>query len=222
MCIAIFKAPGKTLSKEILQRCFERNPHGAGFAFAKNRKLRMAKGFFKFENFWKNFNENQEGNAAIVHFRFASAGVIDKRNCHPWRIDDNHAMIHNGTLWDFIFENNEEEEDKNPNPMNLSDTGMFNHHVLRPMFRDFKGFHRTRYGNYLLQKAMDNRSKMIILNNEGKATIIREEAGEWFEGCWYSNDGYKEFSKYCGTLLPWQYELPLEYPDETKEKEIEA
>jgi len=204
MCQAIFKPANQTLDPVTLRRCFDRNPHGAGFAYAVNNKLNVRKGFFTFEEFWDAFNPIQEGAPAIIHFRYASAGVISPENCHPFRIDANHAMIHNGTFWDFA-----DAESKQ------SDTGHYTSKLLRPLFKRDQHFWKTNIGHYLLVKTMGY-SKMIILSNNGKVGIVNEEAGQWAgeenESCWFSNDGYLEESEYCGTTFPRQLYFNLTYP----------
>jgi hypothetical protein len=54
MCIAIYKPKGEEVSKDRLRNSFNRNPHGAGFAFAEGAgKVHIRKGFFTFDQFWK-------------------------------------------------------------------------------------------------------------------------------------------------------------------------
>lgn len=201
--MAIAKKSEATLDRDILKRCFERNPHGAGFAIAKEGKLTVEKGYFNFDEFWDNFNAIQKDVPAIVHFRYASAGNINPKNCHPWLIDKNHAMIHNGTLWSFVCDNSE-----------LSDSGLYTKLVLRPLFKSNRLFWKTKYGRYLLTEPLGTRSKMIILSNKGEFTIFNEEFGEWSneeeKDVWYSNDGFKEESEYCGTTYPRQLTLNLQ------------
>ena len=59
MCIAIIKPKDKHISDEALKNCYERNPDGAGLAFAKNGKLYIMKGIFnsnlRIERFLKNY-----------------------------------------------------------------------------------------------------------------------------------------------------------------------
>jgi predicted glutamine amidotransferase len=210
MCIAILARPETILQKDVLARCFARNPHGAGFAVAKEGELYIDKGFFDFEQFWNCFDTLQEGATKLVHFRYASAGNINQLNCHPWRIDKDHCMVHNGTLMDFIA---------NPEKTPLSDTGLFNKYVLKPIFKKYRNLWKTQVGNYLLTQCMQyKRNKMVILSSKGDYIILNEEEGVWHEGAWWSNDGFLEFSEYCGTTLP--YQLPLPFKDE-EEEEVE-
>lgn len=210
MCNYIILEKNKTVNKEVLERCFERNPSGCGFAASIDNKLIIRKGFFDFEQLWQEFSQVQGKYACMIHFRFASAGVIDQDNCHPFRIDKNHAMVHNGTLYDFISSDENET---------LSDTGLFNKFVLKPMFKHWGNFHKSKIGRYFLEKSMDNRSKMVIMNNKGEFLFIRKEAHVEEEGIIWANDGFREFSTYCRTTLPIQYYLPLDYFNKEEKKE---
>ena len=37
---------------------------------------------------------------------------------------------------------------------------------------------------------------MIFMDNKGKVDIVNEDAGEWVDGCWYSNGGIKNYVGY--------------------------
>jgi hypothetical protein len=207
MCITLIKkASGAPISKDILYRCFDRNPHGAGLAFASNNKITLVKGFFRPEDLWDYYKKMPQDVVTLMHFRFASTGTIDPKNCHPWRIDKEHVMVHNGTVWDFWSEKSE-----------ISDTGRFVHMLLQPLFKKDKFFWRRKVGQYLLNKVLWP-GKMIILRNNGDYVIFNEQAGEWHEGSWFSNDGYKDESVYCNTLFPRQLCLPLEFPQDEDEE----
>jgi predicted glutamine amidotransferase len=115
MCIAIVKRKDVAIpSYETLETCFDNNPDGAGFAFKKDNEkgVEVKKGFFTFESFYKELIENiNEKDTAIIHFRYATHGIKDANNCHPFMfkefshfdkyneyIHNNCAMIHNGVI----------------------------------------------------------------------------------------------------------------------------
>src|SRR5436853_6269879 len=111
MCLAIAKPRNKILSRSDLARGFEANDDGAGFAFAWRGKLTVQKGFFDFNSFWRAFNKIPKNAPAIVHFRKVSYGIKSKANCHPFLIDKNLAMIHNGSLHDWTGNENTRKSD---------------------------------------------------------------------------------------------------------------
>jgi len=127
MCILLFKPSSINLTKSTLKECFKNNPHGAGFAIpnTKQESVEIEKGFFSFRSFWLRFKEVQALNLPmIIHFRVATSGVIDRNNCHPWRITKKYAMAHNGVIQGKLGITSEK----------TSDTGLYVKHILRPTF----------------------------------------------------------------------------------------
>ena len=183
MCIAVLRKSNAVLSRETLKRCFEKNDDGAGFVFAHGRKLILEKGFFTFNKFWNAFSKVPKNCPAIIHFRIASSGLKNKKNCHPFLINQNCAMAHNGILHDWVGE----EKDKK------SDTVHFVEQILRPLLSKVPRAYLDILFQHMLEKTIDVGNKMIFLDANGRHSILREYAGEWDKkkGCWFSNDGYK-------------------------------
>ena len=98
MCVAIVKPSGVPIpERNVLKICFKNNPDGAGFAYCRNGKNYICKGFFTFSHFWNalmsaNIKKNE---AALIHFRVATHGNIDKFTCHPFLITDNYDSLLN-------------------------------------------------------------------------------------------------------------------------------
>ena len=174
MCLAIAKPEGQTIPIEHLRNGFNRNPDGAGYAITRNMKNIIRKGFFTFDEFIADYNENvRDTQSAIVHFRLASHGPINKRNCHPWIVSPNVCMIHNGVL------------DCHSTPT-LSDTGFFVARILAK--------HANRIADPVFHARMENRigerNKFVFLYACGEIVIYNEASGHWNSGVWYSNDSY--------------------------------
>lgn len=186
MCLAVVISKGSKLSEEYARNGFSRNSQGAGFAYIDEGKLKIEKGFFSFEDFWKEFSEIQskfEG-PFLVHFRIATCGKVGEYNCHPWRIDDNHALIHNGSLSSFSKDCGR-----------ISDTGLFVETVIQPLFKSTnKEFLGKYFFVWLMQKVITY-NKVAILKSNGAFTIYNKSS--WIEenGIWFSNGSYKETVK---------------------------
>ncbi len=180
MCIAVFKPANQKLKKEILERCYKANGDGCGFAFPMDGRVEIVKGRMEFEEFWNRLDaiQNQGEFPMLAHFRIRSAGDISDENCHPFRINDQHALIHNGTIWDFNAANSK-----------VSDTAVFCHNILKPLFQDYPDFFKTKYGHHLIEKTIGV-SRIIILNAQGEYVIFNESGGEWDDNVWYSNKSY--------------------------------
>ena len=187
MCIAICKPKDVIIKKRVLKTCFENNPHGAGMAYPSKdgSKVIIDKGYFHFRAFWKKFQAVQENKPMLIHFRVATSGVIDKTNCHPWRINAQHALIHNGNVASKIGLDSDE----------FSDTGLFVQHLLKPAFSKNTEFWKTEGWKWTIERAIGDSNKIAIIDNNGIIKIFNEEKGEKEHGVWFSNDTYKNARK---------------------------
>ena len=188
MCIAIYKPEGKLISQETLQQCYNANSDGAGYMFHKGDKLYVKKGFFSFADFWKSYKRDKN-KEAVIHFRIKTHGLINEANCHPYKINDNFAFVHNGMITGYT-------------DPTKSDTWLFNEDVLQPFV--------AKWGNLGLfedpvKKLIESRigySKLIFMDNTGNTKIFNEEKGVWDEGIWYSNTSYKKPAPYVPLPAP--------------------
>lgn len=176
MCIAIQTEPGKVVAADVLVRCYNSNPDGAGFAYIKDGKVELSKGFFKIGEFIPAYHKIAEqygqDNAMLLHFRIATEGKVNAANTHPFRVR-NGALVHNGCLWG--------------TPQGL-----------KAEFSDTRSFAQRMYNEltYPIVKASITEledalgwNKLGLLYDDG--SYIR--LGDWYgeDGVWYSNQGYK-------------------------------
>ncbi len=115
MCIICYKPAGAPLPGfETLERCARRNPHGAGFALARDGRVIVRKGFGRVVDLLEALvdaagsPEAVETLPVILHFRLATHGSVCPANCQPLplsaRLEDVKAlsaecaaaMAHNG------------------------------------------------------------------------------------------------------------------------------
>lgn len=194
MCIAIVKTKNGTISDEYLKNCWNRNKDGAGFAYPKHGEVVIEKGFFNYDQFLKRFREVEKKikNNMLIHFRISTAGLIDKNNCHPHRINNKLAMIHNGILDIDV-----------PAGSKVSDTVLYCQKYLKQLPKNF-------YMNSVIMEYMEEciggGNKFCFLDSDGKYAIVNEKAGHWKDGVWYSNtsyEGYKYTTKYTNEYWNW-------------------
>lgn len=180
MCIAIYQPKDKPkLSKDRLRICDINNPHGAGLAYVEAGKLFIKKGYFDFEEFWKAYEAVPEGCPTILHFRIATSGNKDAENCHPWSINENACIVHNGVMSDFA-------DDKSQ----LSDTGNFVKFWLNPAFTALGDkAYKIPFIKYAIFKALQG-DRAIILDKDGEVYIFNDDVGVYEDGIWYSNKSY--------------------------------
>lgn len=181
MCIIIYKPADKKIEKSVLEGCFEVHGDGAGFMFndPETQQLNVLKGFFTFKDFW-NAYQSFEDFQCVIHFRWATHGVKDIANCHPFYVNENLAFAHNGVIHDV------KEWDKN-----FSDTWHFNQAILKNLIREAPEIWKSKQLRFLVERFIGGGNKLVFLNNRGEYRIYNEQAGVWDDGCWYSNETYQ-------------------------------
>ena len=150
--------------------------------FAEDKELKIQKGFFNFEKFYKAYKKH-EAKKCVIHFRIKTHGKVDETNCHPFYINNSMGFVHNGTITGFGNDT-------------FSDTIQFNEGILQKLV--------GKWGNLSLFQdpivdLIENRigwSKLIMLDRHGNHKIFNEEKGEWDNGVWYSNKSYQPAPKY--------------------------
>lgn len=180
MCIAILKPDDKVLTKEVLENCSINNPDGCGFAYINDEGLIIIKKFMDFKDFWEDYKDIQENHTMLIHFRIATHGNIELANCHPFKLNDHMALIHNGIISGYGSKTE-----------NLSDTRDFIDKVVGNI--SYKMWKNPSFRT-LVGKAIGS-SKFAILDNDNNYYIINEDLGSWVDGVWYSNNSYKVYKK---------------------------
>ena len=232
MCIAIIKPKNVDLPSEyILRICFNNNPDGAGFAFNRNGKNYIHKGFFTFKSFWdaiSSVNIKKE-ESALIHFRVATHGNIDKYTCHPFLITNSYedmqephivtkngdVMIHNGML-NFELDNDD-----------ISDS-MYLAKLLSNYDLSIDS------NKYMFNVALlnNNKSKMnrvgILRINNTTEIYGFKEPWENVNGCFFSNKSYMlSFSRLNynygnNTVTEYERKEKLEYDEnEIQSKKVD-
>lgn len=179
MCIAIVKRIGGVITDEALKNSEDANPHGAGYAFVKDGHVVVKKGFFKIDEFIKAYREDEkmfgEDSPFMLHFRWATCGVRDHTNCHPFNFDHG-ALMHNGHFW-----TTEGDE---------SDSNEFAKEVGQYLTKE--NVERKK----LELEQMLNGNKVAILYPDKSFMILNEDLGRWDNDVWYSTDAYKTFTSW--------------------------
>lgn len=182
MCIIAYKPKGKTIDKAALRTCFDNNPDGAGFMFPCEGKVLIRKGYFTFAEFWAAWEKTEKiyGDTipVVFHFRIATAGKVDKTNCHPHRIAPDLAFVHNGIL-DCVDV---------PRKSRISDTILYRDVYLRKMTA--KSLRESALF-LLMGEHIGTYNKFVFMNGRGEVAFANEESGLWAGGVWYSNNTYR-------------------------------
>lgn len=196
MCIIIVKESGiNPPDMELIRRCWDTNPHGAGIMYCMNNKVYIEKGFMKIENLLKKLKELYQvidviNTPIVYHFRIKTSGKKDALRTHPFPVSDedsklnalqlttNLGLVHNGVI-------------KRYNHLSdtpLNDTQLFIKNELYNLYKLNWQFYKKVEGEILINNIIDN-SRIAILNHEGK--IYRY--GEWI----YDIETNLYFSNLC-------------------------
>lgn len=184
MCIAILNKVG-TLPKEYIQNSWDNNYHGAGLAFSDGTRIVTYKTDTNADNFYKKYKKYRKQHPDVpflIHFRISTHGTISIDNLHPFVINDNVALIHNGMV----------DLSDHKNTDNRSDTRFLCEEMLAKMpdgWQHSEGIHR-------LIEEVGGYSKFVLLDIDHNYSIIGEDSGHWFEDNWYSNNSYKQVNRY--------------------------
>lgn len=208
MCIAIVTNAGKRLDDFTFRRCFNNNRDGFGMAYINDftGEVVIDKGFMEVNYALRMYREKYEKygekNPMLVHFRLRTAGEIGAPNCHPFQVKGG-AMIHNGTFW-----------------RDASMDGRSDSRIVAETLHDKLHYANLSGNKEAFDKAFGY-SRVAFLFNNGKYIIFEgDKSGQWDNGIWYSNGGWK--GKYDGqygdgnngTCGSGSCPLPLESDDD--------
>lgn len=173
MCLIIASATGRKPADSILMDAFTDNRDGYGIVYLKDNRLVVRKGF-TYPEFFTDF-ERVEG-PYVVHFRYATHGMIDADNTHPFRVTKHLYMAHNGILDVPMV-----DKDK-------SDTWNFAKYIVSPMLFAAQGRIDHPGLTDSLQKFIGRGNKLAFFDSKGNITIVNEKAGTVYQEMWFSNE----------------------------------
>lgn len=177
MCILIASPYGSVLTHSELLSCFQSNPDGIGVSVWNGHEIETFKAM-DLADFTETYLEIAEGNPHILHFRWATHGVVGLENCHPFVDKRNRiAMAHNGIL---PWRSTSTESDTR---CFFNDVVKHNHDKITDA--DFQDS---------IEQILGRSNKMAFLDNSGDVTIYNEHLGHWCERrlIWFSNDSYRD------------------------------
>jgi predicted glutamine amidotransferase len=196
MCLIIAKNSGVKLPPiKYLKNAYSSNPDGIGIAYWKNKKhnVIIKKDFDNLAIFVKWLKKHiKKSDACIIHFRFATSGLIDEGNRHPFPLTKNGQIIRRSNFkCKFAVAHNGM----------LSQYSQYNAPQNKRMFSDTQQFVMDILYDPIIKKNLDNRvikklineyisgDKLAFINFNG--SIIKVGDFESHNGIHYSNDKYK-------------------------------
>lgn len=220
MCIIIFKPKNRKMpSDEIIKRCFESNPNGAGIMYRnKDNQIVINKGFMTVDALKDAITEISKNielkkTDVCIHFRISTTGSTIPANCHPFPLSNeindlkelsviaDRAIAHNGILHDYSKLHNQETD--------LSDTMYF--------AKMLSGVNDRFLQNVISAHAIN--SRFCLMTNKKTLTwgLINDK------GLFYSNTSYKPQTTTINQFSNWEYlqNLNAKYPTYRKDKQTD-
>jgi predicted glutamine amidotransferase len=196
MCIIALKPAKVLLTKTQMKTMWDHNPHGAGFMYAEDGKVKIVKGCLTLDELWKSVQAVGPLRKLVLHFRIRTHGAIGAEMTHPFWIRENKlAMVHNGVIRAMVNATTDQESDTAVFARTLSAA------YSNPITAIRNEFHRELLESYI------GASKMVFMEGDGTTHILNEHMGEWHNNVWYSNDRYKaKSSTYTRSETSYSYD----------------
>ncbi len=186
MCLLVVASPNSTPKRKDLECASCNNPHGFGFAVITPNGIVTGRGMSS-KKIIKRFLEVRKefpNSYAMFHARFATHGVKNEDNCHPFAVPNVNAdtyLAHNG-----ILDINIGAGDRR------SDTRIFAEDTL-PAMGGVVALDDDHVWAMVSKWAFGSKIVVFTLDPAAKSQcyIINETAGHWDnDGMWWSNHTY--------------------------------
>lgn len=184
MCLLVTQNKNSpVLPDHWLEDFYQSNEDGVGVMFAHHGELIIKKLLpNSAQELIQFYRENIQGRDCAFHLRMRTHGDIDLLNCHPYEVLNRaeHGidlwLMHNGVL-----------ATGNQSDPRYSDTWHYINDYLKPILvtnPDF-AFHPSFAD--LIGKHIGVSNKFVLMDNEGRQTVINQDAGVYWGGLWLSN-----------------------------------
>ena len=188
MCLIFLKPKNADnyLTYERFCNALENNPHSVGIVYKNDKGIVEIQRFIEPEKGKKDiYDIIKDKEEFAVHFRFTTHGGTNLYNCHPFIVNNDLCLMHNGIMNDF----GHIDESK-------SDTRAFTEYFLRPYIEQ-EGIGVIKDKQFIedVGKVVGSYNKILLIDKDFNYSIINESSGIWKEGCWLSNAHSTESSR---------------------------
>lgn len=186
MCLLVVCKPGAIPKSHDLHNGACSNPHGFGFAIVADGKIITERSMSAKKSIRRflELREQYPNGFAMWHARYATHGVKNEANCHPFQVGDDPDtyLAHNGVLDNFI-----DKGDKR------SDTRVFAEDTL-PKIGGVEALNDTNVLHMVESWASGSKIAVLTVNPkaEYEMYLLNGHLGTWDEdGVWWSNSSHK-------------------------------
>ena len=199
MCIICISPENmKQPSSQIIRNMFARNPHGAGYMYARDGRVRIRKGFMNLHALLNALREEHftAKDPVVYHFRISTQAGVNPQMTHPFPLSNRPAhmkaldvdcrcgVAHNGIIG----------LTSDPGNKEYSDTAVFITDYLTKIIQRPSDLRNTKRLGLIWKLAQ---SKFAIMDGKGYIATVGEFLNE--DGLLYSNTSYQ----------PFKYDLPF-------------
>ena len=180
MCIIIVSNKNKKIPNEHIKLASELNCDGFGMSASVNNKLFVYKSIsINSDDIIKLYNSIRQVATGdiVLHFRLATHGDISDKLCHPFYVNKDLVMFHNGVMRDSV-------SGYNGHNKNESDTKAFVNNVLKN-FK--KGFQNNETVMNMISTSVGEYNKLCFLDSTGRTTYTLSDKWVEHNGILYSN-----------------------------------
>lgn len=194
MCIiCVSKSGVRQPGETVIRAMFNRNPHGAGYMFARDGWVTIHKGFMDLDDYLQAIRAEHftASDSVVYHFRISTQAGVNPEMTHPFPLTNQPARLrkldlrcrvgvaHNGVI----------QLTSDPDNDRYSDTAIFITDYLTRMIHRRADLHDRCVLNAIFQIAQ---SKFAIMDGGGYVATVGE----------FVNEGGLMFSNY--SYLPWR------------------
>ena len=219
---------------------YECNSDGLGFIDFDAPQLAKKIVPKNFQEAWSFIEQNINGRRGVVHWRMRTSGATDVERVHPYVINDDYYLLHNGVMreWespkppksftlhtpeeDYVGEVRSKKGKKGKqkqvvtgSAQDRSDTQNLAEH-LGKLLTVFPSLLTNKDFLELLGKSIGPSNRLIIVNRKtGAASIVNEDTGTWLGDIWQANHYAGEYV-YVPRVVRPTAALSTQWPKQTR------
>lgn len=190
MCLLTFMPEYVTPDPDRFDVAAVSNPDGFGWAIVDGKRIIRGRGM-NYDQVFEHFSNTRRRfpGPAMFHFRWATHGVEDTSNCHPFTVgrDEQTVVGHNGILPVEV-----------PKGSKRSDTAEFALNVFPSAAGTVAMLDMADYLKEWEDWARGSKLVFLTANPDAKSNfyILNEADGHWDKDMWWSNHSYVHTPRY--------------------------
>lgn len=180
MCIIAYLPAGQVITREEHDQMWSSNKDGLGIIAFKKGAVHSVKKALVADVGWNEYSKLSEDKSMniVLHYRFGTHGTKGIENVHPFKFGGG-WLVHNGVFTGLTISDT-----------TRSDTFAFVDTHLQPLWEKTKNDFKNQSADLVDKYFLSQRSKGIIVENNGNVIILNEKGGHWDGARWFSNYGY--------------------------------